>query len=247
LGRSGVWDPLTAKPAPRDSLRAKVVGAECGFYSPFNLILQFGPYWLRLRAGAIQNTPGSENVFLISEKTFEPAMWTRGPCDSCSYHVESAKRFADSSEKAEAIARKIARDSSRARGERLAIEQQRRAALANTADSLRAVVWAKSDSLQAVVRAKIDAAEERRRRRENAAAEEERAAAIRRKNWPALFTAAVIARKISIGMTREQVRTAWGKPDDIHRTVTAYAVREQWIYGSVYVYFDDGVVTAWQD
>jgi hypothetical protein len=237
LGHSGVWDPLTEKPSPPDILRAKVVGTDCGFYSPFNLILRYGPYWFRLRAGAIPNSPGRENfVFLIGEKVFEAAMWTRQACDSCSFHVVSAERFADSSEKVEAIARKIAQDSSRARAKRASIEQARAAALANTADSL-----------QAVVRAKMDAAEARERRRENVAAEKKRADAIRREGWPVAITDAVIARKIRLGMTREQVRAAWGKPDDIHRTVTAYAVREQWIYGSLYVYFDDGVVTAWQD
>lgn len=55
--------------------------------------------------------------------------------------------------------------------------------------------------------------------------------------------------KIRIGMTPEQVTTAWGKPDDINRTVSKYGNREQWVYrranhGAQYVYFEDGVVTS---
>ena len=48
-------------------------------------------------------------------------------------------------------------------------------------------------------------------------------------------------------MTFEQVRASWGEPGDVNRTVTAYGVHSQWVYGSVYVYFDDGILTGWQD
>ena len=58
--------------------------------------------------------------------------------------------------------------------------------------------------------------------------------------------------RIAIGMTAEQVRASWGPPHDINRTVTANSVREQWVYGygastRKYVYFENGVVTSWQD
>lgn len=53
--------------------------------------------------------------------------------------------------------------------------------------------------------------------------------------------------KITISMTFEQVRASWGEPGDVNRTVTAYGVHSQWVYGSVYVYFDDGILTGWQD
>jgi len=56
---------------------------------------------------------------------------------------------------------------------------------------------------------------------------------------------------IRIGMTKEMVRASWGDPIDSNRTVTAYTTIEQWIYGSMptrkYVYFDDGVLTSFQD
>ncbi|MEN6446021.1 MAG: hypothetical protein ABFC98_08290 [Candidatus Cloacimonas sp.] len=54
---------------------------------------------------------------------------------------------------------------------------------------------------------------------------------------------------IFMGMTKEQLITAWGRPKDINRTVTMYSTHEQWVYGDFgpYVYLEDGVVTSWQD
>jgi len=52
---------------------------------------------------------------------------------------------------------------------------------------------------------------------------------------------------VRIGMTTEQVIAAWGRPRDINRTVGSYGVHEQWVYGSTYLYFEDGVMTSFQD
>ena len=53
---------------------------------------------------------------------------------------------------------------------------------------------------------------------------------------------------IYIGDTPEVVLEAWGRPEDINRTITAYGTSEQWIYGlGWYVYFENGKVTAIQD
>ncbi len=61
----------------------------------------------------------------------------------------------------------------------------------------------------------------------------------------------IIDRKIWLGMTDEMAVESWGKPDDINRTVSAYGVKEQWIYGDIsnrtYLYFEDGMLTTWQD
>jgi hypothetical protein len=58
----------------------------------------------------------------------------------------------------------------------------------------------------------------------------------------------IAASKVSIGMTNEQVEFAWGKPKDIHKTITATTVDEQWVYGDQqYIYFRNGVVTAIQN
>lgn len=61
------------------------------------------------------------------------------------------------------------------------------------------------------------------------------------------FKDVVLNNKIRIGMIKEEVELSWGKPGDIHRTVTQYSTHEQWIYGDHYLYFEDGVLTSWQD
>jgi hypothetical protein len=54
--------------------------------------------------------------------------------------------------------------------------------------------------------------------------------------------------KVFIGMTKEQAEITMGKPYDINRTVGSYGTHEQWCYrGSIYLYFDNGVLTSWQD
>lgn len=52
-----------------------------------------------------------------------------------------------------------------------------------------------------------------------------------------------------LGMSREEVEASlWGKPLDINRTVTKYSTYEQWVYGNgQYLYFDDGILTSFQD
>lgn len=52
---------------------------------------------------------------------------------------------------------------------------------------------------------------------------------------------------VSIGMTAGQVlQSNWGKPRKVNTTATANTVREQWVYGSGYLYFENGVLTAVQ-
>ncbi len=53
--------------------------------------------------------------------------------------------------------------------------------------------------------------------------------------------------EIYIGMSREMVRASWGDPRDINRSVGSWGVHEQWVYYRTYVYFENGVLTAWQD
>lgn len=52
-----------------------------------------------------------------------------------------------------------------------------------------------------------------------------------------------------IGMTKDQVlkHTNWGKPIDIHKTITKYGTTEQWVYESYqYLYFENGRLTTIQ-
>ena len=57
----------------------------------------------------------------------------------------------------------------------------------------------------------------------------------------------ILEHKIWIGMTKEMAIESWGKPKKNNRTVNAYGTSEQWIYSNAYVYFDDGLLTSWQD
>jgi len=60
---------------------------------------------------------------------------------------------------------------------------------------------------------------------------------------------AAACERVRIGMTPDEVRAAWGRPRDINRSTYSFGVHEQWVYGewgSSYVYFENGVVTATQ-
>jgi len=65
--------------------------------------------------------------------------------------------------------------------------------------------------------------------------------------WGKRTWAAIRAEKVLVGMTAEQARFSWGKPDEVNVTITGGARHEQWVYGGrSYLYFDDGVLTAIQ-
>lgn len=53
----------------------------------------------------------------------------------------------------------------------------------------------------------------------------------------------------TLGMTYDEVKASlWGEPIDINRTVTVYGSYEQWVYGNgQYLYFEDGILTSFQD
>ena len=53
---------------------------------------------------------------------------------------------------------------------------------------------------------------------------------------------------ITMGMSHSAVRLSLGKPDKINDTTTQYGTHSQWVYdGVMYVYFENGKVTAWQN
>lgn len=57
--------------------------------------------------------------------------------------------------------------------------------------------------------------------------------------------AAIAAKQVLVGMTREEVERAWGKPDRTDRSTINGGVREQWAYDSgLYVYFGPEKVTS---
>ena len=55
--------------------------------------------------------------------------------------------------------------------------------------------------------------------------------------------------RISLGMPAFMVRRAIGIPDDINRSVGSWGTHEQWVYRErgLYLYFEDNVLTSWQD
>jgi hypothetical protein len=58
---------------------------------------------------------------------------------------------------------------------------------------------------------------------------------------------AIAEKRVVAGMTREEVRSSWGEPEHINTTTYGQNVHEQWVFsGSRYVYFEDGVVTSFQ-
>jgi len=53
--------------------------------------------------------------------------------------------------------------------------------------------------------------------------------------------------KLEIGMTKQMCIDSWGEPESINRTSTRYGNHEQWVYTTIYVYFDNGKISAIQD
>jgi RNA polymerase subunit RPABC4/transcription elongation factor Spt4 len=72
----------------------------------------------------------------------------------------------------------------------------------------------------------------------------------RHEDWEDEIISNIAYAYVSIGMTKDQVIAALGRPDDVNRSTYTFGVHEQWVYGefgSKYVYFEDGVVTSVQD
>ncbi len=74
-----------------------------------------------------------------------------------------------------------------------------------------------------------------------------RARQIKSKGWSKRIAKLVIAGKIKIEMTQEQVMIAWGKPDQIFRSEGDWEVYEQWVYGSTYLFFERGILKSYQE
>ncbi len=64
---------------------------------------------------------------------------------------------------------------------------------------------------------------------------------------PARIVNAIKHEEVVLGMTRDEAKLSWGEPKDINRTVGPWGVHEQWVYGSTYLYFKNGILTSFQD
>ena len=61
--------------------------------------------------------------------------------------------------------------------------------------------------------------------------------------WPERIKLAVLENRLELGMTREQVTTAWGQPRSVDVTPTTR--QEQWTYaGPIYLYFTNGALVT---
>ena len=65
-------------------------------------------------------------------------------------------------------------------------------------------------------------------------------------DWSDDHIADVACRLIWVGMSEEQLRASWGRPERINRSVYPSGVHAQWVYGDDYVYVESGVVTSYQ-
>lgn len=87
------------------------------------------------------------------------------------------------------------------------------------------------------------------------------AQAAKHPDWEPLLHEQIAEHKIALGMTTEMVRASWGRPDDVNRYVSLWGVTEQWVYECSklgyglrfvtlpchYLYFDDSILTGWND
>lgn len=92
-----------------------------------------------------------------------------------------------------------------------------------------------------------DAAKEAERKRKQAEARE--AAKRRLEEYVQAhpqYRTEILGHQITLGMSEEDVKASWGKPEHVNTTVTAYGRHDQWVYGNQYVYFEDGRVSAVQ-
>lgn len=65
--------------------------------------------------------------------------------------------------------------------------------------------------------------------------------------WAKKVWAAIEEGKVFIGMTAEQARMSWGKPEEVNRTITGNVKHEQWIYGNSYLYFENALLSGIQN
>jgi hypothetical protein len=74
-----------------------------------------------------------------------------------------------------------------------------------------------------------------------------RAACTTHSDWTMEDCQTIDQKRVAIGMTAEQVRLSWGKPQQINATISSQTHREQWVYGvHQYLYMHEGVLRSMQ-
>lgn len=64
--------------------------------------------------------------------------------------------------------------------------------------------------------------------------------------WSSEDCKLISVHKVKIGMNEEQVTASVGRPDHVNRSVYAGFEKDQWVYGSSYLYFEDHILTSFQ-
>jgi hypothetical protein len=65
-------------------------------------------------------------------------------------------------------------------------------------------------------------------------------------DWKPDGVAIVACHEYAVGMTADMLRASLGRPEQVNTTQTAGSTHEQWVYGSDYIYVDDGIVSSYQ-
>lgn len=69
----------------------------------------------------------------------------------------------------------------------------------------------------------------------------------RNPGWPKDVKEDVLAGRVSIGMTAEQVKAAIGEPNDVNRAGSILGTSETWIYGGLYLFFHNNKLTSFTE
>ncbi len=65
-------------------------------------------------------------------------------------------------------------------------------------------------------------------------------------DWPQRVWDTIQSGKVMPGMTAEQVLVSWGKPSDVNRLTGTWKVREQWVYDSHDLRFENGTLVSFE-
>lgn len=58
---------------------------------------------------------------------------------------------------------------------------------------------------------------------------------------------AIKDQQVTLGMTPCMALASWGIAERVNRSVGSYGTHEQWVYHDNYLYFENGILTSWQD
>ena len=66
--------------------------------------------------------------------------------------------------------------------------------------------------------------------------------------WGERLGTSIFENRVELGMTAEMCEVAWGKPYYTNRIIVTGLAAEQWVYGwGIYLYFENGILTAIQN